>query len=114
MTPKWELINFLIGGIFKNVFVIGQSVRTALCGVAPYYLGRIHTMNVTTAKDKKDGTNDNVEYKICSDVDDLCCKANPDSVTANEYQPGKTDKKKATNFGDCKKYLFKVYGRLYF
>ena len=87
---------------------IGQSVKTALCGVGPYYLGRIHSMNVTTDKGKDDGSNNNVEYKICSDVDDLCCKANPDSVSSNEYQKGKTDRKKATDFGDCAKYLFKV------
>jgi len=83
----------------------GQSVKTVLCGVTPYYLGRIHTMNVTTGND---GSNDNVNYKICSDVDDLCCKVNPDSKTSDEYKKGKTDRKKATDFGDCAQYLFKI------
>jgi len=86
----------------------GQSVKTSLCGITPYYLGRIHTMNVTTGNAKNDDTNDNVHYKICSDVDDLCCKVNPDSKTSNEYQKGKTDRKKATDFGDCANYLFKI------
>jgi len=86
----------------------GQSVKTVLCGVGPYYLGRIHSMNVTTGRGKNDGSNNNVNYKICSDVDDLCCQVNPDSVSKNEYSKGATDRKVATDFGDCAKYLFKI------
>jgi len=97
VDPKAPAFNFAKKG--------GQSVKTVLCGVAPYHLGRIHTMNVTTGND---GSNNNVHYKICSDVDDLCCKVNPDSVSSNEYRKGKTDKKVATDFGDCAKYLFKI------
>ena len=65
-------------------------------------------MNVTTGRGKDDGSNNNVNYKICSDVDDLCCQVNPDSVSKNEYSKGATDRKVATDFGDCAKYLFKV------
>ena len=97
-------------GLLENLtfVMLGQSVKTVLCGVGPYYLGRIHSMNVTTGRGKDDGSNNNVNYKICSDVDDLCCQVNPDSVSKNEYSKGATDRKVATDFGDCAKYLFKV------
>merc|ERR1711973_1034858 len=66
-----------------------------ICNPAPYYVARIYSMNVTTGRE---GTNDNVMYKICSDVDDFCCQANPGRKSSDDYKANKTDKRISTDF----------------
>jgi len=91
-----------------DTFLFGRGrarEQNRMCNPSPYYLGRIYSMNVTTGAS---GTNDNVMYKICSDVDDFCCQANPSRASSNDYQANKTDKRISTDFGDCAKYLIKI------
>jgi len=91
-----------------NTFLFGSRRdrnQNQLCTPSPYFLARIDSMNVTTGSD---GTNDKVEYNICSDVDDFCCKANPGRTLSNDYKAKKTDQRTATDFGDCAKYLIKI------
>jgi len=79
--------------------------QTKMCTPSPYFLGRIVSMNVTTGRT---GTNDKVEYNICSDVDDFCCKANPARTASNDYKAGATDVRDSSDFGDCAKHLIKI------
>jgi len=91
-----------------DTFLFGRGrarEQNKMCLPAPYYMARITSMNVTVGNE---GTNDNVMYKICSDVDDFCCQANPSRATSDDYKKGKTDKRISTDFGDCAKYLFKI------
>jgi len=98
-----DQINFNCG-----TFLFGRGrarEQNNLCMPGPYFLGRIDSMNVTTGND---GTSDSVMYKICSDVDDFCCQANPGRALSNDYKKGATDKRISTDFGDCAKHLIKI------
>jgi len=98
-----DQINFNCG-----TFLFGRGrarEQNKMCNTGPYYMARIYSMNVTTGND---GTNDNVMYKICSDVDDFCCQSTPGRTLSDDYKAKKTDKRKSTDFGDCAKYLMKI------
>jgi len=98
-----DQINFACG-----TFLFGRGrarEQNQMCTPAPYYLARIFSMNVTTGNE---GTNDNVKYKICSDVDDFCCQAEPGRTLSNDYKAKTTDRRISTDFGDCAKYLIKI------
>merc|ERR1712098_213002 len=79
--------------------------QNQLCLPGPYFLGRIASMNVTIGNN---GTNDNVQYKICSDVSDFCCEANPKRFFSNDNEANRVDERKSKDFGDCAKHLFKI------
>jgi len=77
----------------------GKGDMTNTCLNNRYSYMRINGMEVQMGPD---GTDDNVEVKVCSDMEDVCCAAKlTGSMFSDDWHRGSLEKWQAKHFGTC-------------
>ena len=76
-----------------------------LCKTGPYTYQQIKVMEV---KIGNDGTDDNVNVEVCSDVNNVCCKKKLSHTLKDDWKRNNDENWPAKQFGTCGGIKFKV------
>jgi len=89
--------------------VEGSGGGSQLCTTSNYRYEAVRKIVVTMGNE---GTNDDVRVDICSDVDNLCCRAKLSSLLSDDWSRNDVETWTASDLGKCDGVKYKVVGGL--
>ena len=85
--------------------VEGSGAGPQLCTTSDYRYEAVSKIVVTMGNE---GTNDDVRVDICSDVDNLCCRAKLSSLLSDDWSRNDVETWTASDLGQCDGVKYKV------